>query len=556
MKLRTRILFLGVAALIGMVLLAAFSLSALRSAMMKERLSQLSTLVVLAKASLEHIHAEEAAGKLSREDAQREAKRLIGSLKKDERYYFVRGYSDDVNHVHPNPKRVGIVDPKGGREAGERYRAALQGKEIGVVFAPGTRPGATEKVEKMYAVVKFEPWDWIIGFGDYIDDIDQAFWRNTAILLAIGGVLMIVMGALAWSMMRSIYRQLGGEPDYAARVVGSIADGDLTMPVEVRPGDTGSLLAAMRNMQQKLGQTIGEIRQSTASIAAASGEIAAGNQDLSARTEDQASSLQQTAASMEELTSTVRQNADNAVQASQLAATASDVATRGGSVIASVVDTMGSINDSSKKIVDIIGVIDSIAFQTNILALNAAVEAARAGEQGRGFAVVAAEVRSLAQRSASAAREIKGLIDDSVSKVDAGSALVDQAGHTMQEIVDSVRRVTEIIGEISSAGREQTAGIEQVNQAVTQMDQSTQQNAALVEQAAAAAAAMQEQARNLDQAIGAFRVAGAAPVRAVTAAPVRQQAARPQPRPAARRQVALPAARPGARKDDGDWTEF
>ncbi|HYP82686.1 methyl-accepting chemotaxis protein, partial [Variovorax sp.] len=439
MKLKTRILLLCTAALVGMVVLAAVSLSTLHRSMMKERTAQLSTLVVLAHASLERLHEQEKAGTLTREQAQAEAKKLIGSLRKDELYFFVRGYTNDVNYVHPNPKRIGIVDPKVGKEAGERYRAALAGKTVGTVTALGTRPGAKSEVPKLYAIIKFEPWDWIVGFGDYIDDIDNAFWRSTAVLLSLGGVLLLVIGGLGWSMARNLYRQLGGEPDYASSVVRQIGAGDLGVVVDVRPDDRTSLLHAMRQMQQNLVHTIGEIRSSTDTIATASNQIASGNQDLSSRTEEQASSLEQTAASMEELTSTVKQNADNARQANQLAASASEVAVRGGNVVGQVVGTMGSINASSRKVVDIIGVIDGIAFQTNILALNAAVEAARAGEQGRGFAVVASEVRSLAQRSASAAKEIKQLIDDSVGKVEEGSRQVAEAGRTMEEIVESVK---------------------------------------------------------------------------------------------------------------------
>jgi methyl-accepting chemotaxis protein len=411
-----------------------------------------------------------------------------------------------VNLVHPNPKRVGIVDAKGGKEAGERYRAALAGKTVGTVIANGTRPGTKDEVQKLYAIIKFGPWDWIIGFGDYIDDIDTAFWRNTGILLAIGGVLIVAVGGMAWTLSRNLYRQLGGEPGYASQVVRQIGAGDLHVDVQLVRGDNSSLLHAMHQMQQSLAATVGQIRHSTDTIANASGEIASGNLDLSTRTEEQASSLQQTAASMEQLTSTVKQNADNARQANQLAVSASEVAVRGGCVVGQVVDTMGSINASSKKIVDIIGVIDGIAFQTNILALNAAVEAARAGEQGRGFAVVASEVRSLAQRSASAAKEIKQLIDDSVDKVGAGSEQVAEAGRTMEEIVTSVRRVTDIMGEIMSASQEQTAGIEQINHAISLMDQATQQNAALVEQAAAAAGSLQGQAGTLVQAVSVFKV--------------------------------------------------
>ncbi|VTU26705.1 Serine chemoreceptor protein [Variovorax sp. PBS-H4] len=328
--------------------------------------------------------------------------------------------------------------------------------------------------------------------------------RGGRMLMLVLSGLALVLGALcAWLTARSITRPLGE----AVKVAETVANGDLSARIEVDSRDeTGQLMNALRNMNASLARVVGEVRDGTDTIATASGQIASGNQDLSSRTEEQASALQQTAASMEELTSTVKQNADNARQANQLALSASEVAVKGGSVVGQVVDTMASIHASSRKIVDIIGVIDGIAFQTNILALNAAVEAARAGEQGRGFAVVASEVRNLAQRSAAAAKEIKGLIDDSVGKVDAGTALVGEAGKTMEEIVGSIRRVTDIVGEISAASHEQTQGIEQINQAITQMDQVTQQNAALVEEAAAAAQSMQEQAGSLVQAVSVFRL--------------------------------------------------
>jgi methyl-accepting chemotaxis protein len=312
-------------------------------------------------------------------------------------------------------------------------------------------------------------------------------------------------------------------------------------------------------MQDQLTDVVVRIKTSSDAIATASGQIAAGNQDLSSRTEEQASSLEETAASMEELTSTVKQNADNARQANQLALSASEVAVKGGNVVGQVVDTMASINASSKKIVDIIGVIDGIAFQTNILALNAAVEAARAGEQGRGFAVVAAEVRSLAQRSGAAAKEIKGLIDDSVGKVDVGSALVGEAGKTMAEIVGSVKRVTDIIGEITAASQEQSTGIEQVNQAIAQMDQVTQQNAALVEEAAAAAQSMQEQAANLVEAVSVFRLeAGAHGGHATRIEPSHMHEAPARPLASSRKKEAIASTPPLAlaRGTAGDWTEF
>ena len=323
----------------------------------------------------------------------------------------------------------------------------------------------------------------------------------TLVLLSLGAGI-----GIGWWLTRSLTRQLGGEPAYAAQMASIIASGELSSKIALKNGDRSSLLHAMETMRLSLVEIVGKVRVGTDTIATASNQIAAGNLDLSSRTEEQASSLEETASSMEELTSTVKQNADNARQANELAMSASSVAQRGGAVVSDVVETMASINESSRKIVDIIGVIDGIAFQTNILALNAAVEAARAGEQGRGFAVVASEVRNLAQRSAAAAKEIKLLIDDSVNKVDAGGKLVNQAGVTMSEIVESISRVTGIMGEIANASMEQTSGIEQINMAITQMDEVTQQNAALVEEAAAAAGAMQDQAATLAEVVAIFKL--------------------------------------------------
>ena len=332
--------------------------------------------------------------------------------------------------------------------------------------------------------------------------------RTTLVLLGGGAIAALLACMLAILLTRNITRPLVEAVAVAQRV----AQGDLSSDIVVRSQDeTGQLMAALRDMNTALVGIVGEVRGGTDTIATASAQIAVGTMDLSSRTEQQASSLEETASSMEELTAAVKQNADNALAARSLASAASAVAVKGGAVVSEVVQTMGSINDSSRKIADIIGVIDGIAFQTNILALNAAVEAARAGEQGRGFAVVATEVRNLAQRSASAAKEIKGLIDDSVEKVGAGSKLVDQAGTTMQDVVDSVQRLSAIIGEITDASEEQRLGIEQVNEAISQMDQVTQQNAALVEEAAAAANAMQDQAAQLSHAVQVFRLKDAPP---------------------------------------------
>ncbi|MET3134111.1 methyl-accepting chemotaxis protein [Oxalobacteraceae bacterium GrIS 1.11] len=383
----------------------------------------------------------------------------------------------------------------------------------------------------------------------------QAYHSALTLTLALTATAVLLGSLIAWFLTRSITRPMA----QAVKVAQTVAAGDLSSHIEVSSSDeTGQLLQALKDMNDSLIKIVGQVRGGSDTIATASSQIASGNLDLSSRTEQQASSLEETASSMEELTSTVKQNADNARQANQLAISASEVAIKGGAVVAQVVDTMDSINASSRKIVDIIGVIDGIAFQTNILALNAAVEAARAGEQGRGFAVVASEVRNLAHRSADAAKEIKTLIGDSVEKVEVGAKLVEQAGSTMQAIVDSIRSVTDIMGEISAASQEQTSGIEQINQAIAQMDQVTQQNAALVEQAAAAAASLQEQAGDLAQVVGVFKIAASgAPIaragearRTLAGAKVVPIAAAPHARPA-------PPVRPRAQAiAANDWEEF
>ncbi|MBC7503063.1 MAG: MCP four helix bundle domain-containing protein [Herminiimonas sp.] len=382
--------------------------------------------------------------------------------------------------------------------------------------------------------------------------------RIVTLALALMATMLAVLVGL-WST-RSITRPLNAAVDVARKV----ATGDLTTRVLITSRDeTGQLLEALKNMNDSLIDTVGQVRASTETIGVASREIAAGNLDLSARTEAQASSIEETASSMEELTATVRQNAESAHQANELVTSASDFALQGGEVVEQVVQTMGSIKESSRKIVDIISVIDGIAFQTNILALNAAVEAARAGEQGRGFAVVAAEVRNLAQRSAGAAKEIKVLIDDSVEKVNAGGKLVDQAGKTMGEIVNSVRHVADIMGEITAASKEQSSGIEQVNQAITQIDEMTQQNAALVEQAAAAAQSMQDQAETLTQAVSVFKLEQHA-ISTVPTSVIRSKAIRvtvPTARSASHGPVsAAPLLRPikpvARRRLDSEWEEF
>jgi len=407
-------------------------------------------------------------------------------------------------------------------------------------------------------------------------DAAEGFSSARTFMIGLGVMAVLISLSAAYAITRGLLKQLGGEPEYTASIAGSIANGDLSIDIDTSSTDKGSLLVEMKEMRDSLVGIVGQVRVGTETIGTASREIAAGNIDLSSRTEMQASSLEKTASAMEELTSTVKQNADNAREANQLAANASDVARKGGAVVSQVVDTMSSINESANKIVDIIGVIDGIAFQTNILALNAAVEAARAGEQGRGFAVVASEVRNLAQRSAGAAKEIKALIGDSVEKVERGSKLVGQAGVTMDEVVDSVRRVTDIMGEIANASQEQSAGIEQVNQSIIEMDSMTQQNAALVEEAAAAAQSLQDQASELARVVSIFKLEAGEEraVQAATAATVKQipvvkpaasVARTPAVRtPAPRKAVAAPApaaAKPKkvvatASSGADEWEEF
>ncbi|GAB3537972.1 methyl-accepting chemotaxis protein [Noviherbaspirillum agri] len=449
----------------------------------------------------------------------------IARIRKD-----VGGYIDDIGKRLYSPKGQAMFREI--QEARTQYR--VQQDEFLRLIAEGKQEEAAVHLLDNLIHAQQVYFGKVKGLVDLVATIMEQSGADASAQYHSAATLMIGLAALAFALAtalalwvtRSITRPL----DQAVQVARTVAAGDLTSRIEVKSKDeTGQLMHSLKDMNDSLVKIVAQVRGGTGSIAAASSEIAAGNLDLSSRTEEQASSLEETASSMEELTSTVRQNADNARQANQLAASASDVAAKGGAVVSQVVDTMGAINASSSKIVDIIGVIDGIAFQTNILALNAAVEAARAGEQGRGFAVVASEVRSLAQRSAAAAKEIKSLIDDSVHKVHVGTDLVNQAGATMQEIVDSVRRVTDIMAEIAAASAEQTAGIEQVNQAIAQMDEVTQQNASLVEEAAAAAESLNEQAGKLNEVVTLFKLDATAAIPAA------------QPRPAVATRAAKPA---------------
>jgi methyl-accepting chemotaxis protein len=437
-----------------------------------------------------------------------------------------------------------------GRDSAVKAKAAGDLAEAEKILEQTFRPASKVYEDLLHELVQMQ--------RDSIDatakSIDATAARSTSLLALIAGCAVALGALCSWLLTIGITRPIR----HAVELAETVAAGDLTRTISATSLDeTGALLRALGHMNDSLVGIVTEVRAGTDAMTTASGEISAGNHDLSARTEQQASSLEETAASMEELTSTVKQNADNARQANQLSKTASEVAVQGGAVVGQVIVTMGSINESSRKIVDIIGVIDGIAFQTNILALNAAVEAARAGEQGRGFAVVASEVRTLAQRSAAAAKEIKTLIGDSVDKVDAGAKLVDQAGTTMEQVVASIRRVTEIMGEITIASQEQTDGIEQVNQAISQMDQVTQQNAALVEESAAASESMQDQAATLAKVVSVFKLDKHAAAPASTAprlrpAPAPVRAARVAP---ATRAIAAAVPKQTVRAGD-EWEQF
>jgi methyl-accepting chemotaxis protein len=383
------------------------------------------------------------------------------------------------------------------------FGLANKAEEATAVMMKEAGPATTKWLEAIEHNVLFQEQLNAKQYEESVQDYKSARMQ----LLVFGLLSAAFAGLMAWLITRSIVRQLGAEPSEAAAFAQSVASGDLSQPCNLRQDDQTSLMAQMKVMQHSLATVVEHVRSNAEGVASASTQIAQGNTDLANRTEEQASALEETAASMEQLSSTVKQNADNARQGNQLAQSASSVAAKGGEVVGQVVETMREINDASKKISDIIGVIDGIAFQTNILALNAAVEAARAGEQGRGFAVVATEVRNLAGRSADAAKQIKTLISASVERVEQGTVLVDQAGVTMTEVVSSIRRVADLMGEISAASTEQSAGVSQVGEAVTQMDQATQQNAALVEESAAAAGSLRGQAQQLVQAVAVFRLA-------------------------------------------------
>ncbi|MFL9918140.1 methyl-accepting chemotaxis protein [Paraburkholderia fungorum] len=507
-----------------------------REMRLDERKADLKHASEIAQSVVKTFGDQAAAGAMPVAEAQKRALDSIRNIRYGEGGYFGILNSQLTIVMQPmqpsmNGKNVSDYKDPNGVYMFREMVAVIKRDGQGFTEYEFPKPGATEASPKISYNATYQPWDWILTTGLYIDDLDAAFRTTLYQSLGILVILAAALSAVVVLLNRGILRSLGGEPSYAAEIANQIANNDLTAVVKTAPDDRSSLLFSMKRMQEQLTHTIGTIKVSADSIATATHEIAAGNQDLSQRTEEQAASLEETASSMEQLTSTVTQNADNASQANQLAAQAAQVAEQGGTVVSRVVETMDGINASSDRIANIVGIIEGIAFQTNILALNAAVEAARAGEQGRGFAVVASEVRSLAQRSSAASKEIKELIHDSVERVQAGAGHVREAGAKMREITHEIRRVADIIGEITAASQEQSKGIGQVNQAVTQMDEVTQQNAALVEQAAAGASSLESQANDLKASVSMFRLGVAheagAPrpvVQTRTVAPVRARA--------------------------------
>ncbi|URI07927.1 methyl-accepting chemotaxis protein [Aquincola tertiaricarbonis] len=508
LKFNAKAALISLAFVVPLLGLIAWQLNHQAEMSMQARADATRQHVEIAHGILVQAHAKESGGQLSREQAQQLAKETIAALRYDGSEYFW------INDMHPhvvmhpikpelNGKDVSATQDANGIPLFKAFVAKVRESGKGFVAYQWPKPGNDKPVDKLSYVQGFEPWGWVIGSGIYVGDVREAAQRQVLWMAAVVGAALLLAGYL----FISFYRVMDGGLNETRRHLRAMTEGDLTTsPSPWGRDEAAQLMMELRAMQESLRRMVMRVRRSSEQIVHSSSEVATGALDLSARTEQTAANLEETAASMEQIAATVKNGAEHANQATRVAHGNETVATEGGQVVREVVQTMECIRQSSARIGEIIGTIDGIAFQTNILALNAAVEAARAGDQGRGFAVVASEVRTLAQRAATAAREIKSLIGQSVEQVNAGAAVVDQAGKKMDAIVDASRRVSGLLGEIAEGSREQSLGVAQIGQAVTELDHMTQQNAALVEQAAAAAAAMKDQATALADEVDRFRL--------------------------------------------------
>jgi methyl-accepting chemotaxis protein len=505
LALLTAMSLLGICALVSLLLLSE------RTLIMEERQQAVQQAVENAHSLVQYFHAQAASGKLSDDAAQQAALSAVKALRYGNNEYFWINDMRPVMVMHPikpelDGKDLSAIQDPNGKHLFVEFAQMVKASGKGFVWYMWPKPGSEKPVQKVSYVQGFAPWGWMIGSGVYVDNVDAFVATRMTKAGAATLALAVLLGLVGMWITRSVIAQLGGEPVEAARITQQMAQGDLSVAIALKSGDTSSLLYSIQEMRDSFVHIVDEVRQGSLGVASASAAIAQSESNLSARTEHQASALEQTSASMQDLSSTVQRNADAAHQANALTLSASSVAVKGGAAVAEVVDTMRGINESSQRISDIISVIDGIAFQTNILALNAAVEAARAGEQGRGFAVVASEVRALAGRSAAAAHEIKHLITASVERVQAGSTQVALAGSTMDEVVASIQRVSSIMADITAASTEQASGVAQVGEAVNSLDQATQQNAVLVQEMADAAAGLKDLAQELVHTVSVFKL--------------------------------------------------